>query len=64
MQTGIVTATQDKRRYMLVHEMSESLGGVLCNILPEAHALTGCDRASGIYGIVKKTPMKVITNKP
>ena len=61
IQTGIVTATQDKRHYIPVHEMSESLGGVLCNILPEAHALTGCDTASGIYGIGKKTLMKVIT---
>ena len=55
IQTGIVTATQDKRRYIPVHYMSESLGGVLCNILPEARALTGCDTASGIYGIGKKT---------
>ena len=40
------------------------LGGVLCNILPETRALTGCDTASGIYGIGKKTLMKVITKTP
>ena len=63
-ETRIVSATQDKRRYIHVLEMSESLGGVLCNILPEARALTGCDTASGIYGIGKKTLMKVITKTP
>ena len=44
--------------------MSESLGRVLCNILSEARALAGCDTASGIYGIGKKTLMKVITKAP
>ena len=64
IQTGIVTATQDKRRCIPVHEISESSDGVLCNILSEAHALMGCDTASAIYGIGKNTLMKVITKSP
>ena len=47
-----------------MHELSESSGGVLCNILPEAHALTGCGTVSAIYGIGKKALMNVITKSP
>ena len=64
IQTGIVTATQNKRRYIPVHEIAKGLGGVPFNKLPEAHVLTGCDRASAIYGIGIKTLMKVITKTP
>ena len=38
-----------------MHDISESLGGLLCNILPEVHALAGCDTASAIcMGLVKR----------
>ena len=41
--------------------------GVLCNILPEAHVLTGCYTTSAIHlymGLEKETLMKVITKSP
>ena len=43
-----------------MHEIYDSSGG----IFPEAHALTGSDTSSAIFGIGKKTSMKVITKSP
>ena len=54
-QTGLITSTKDCRRYIPVHELCKSLNSVVCEILPAAHVLTGCDTTSSFFGIGKKS---------
>jgi hypothetical protein len=53
-QTGLITSTKDYRRYIPIHELCKSLSSVVCEILPAAHSLTGCDTTSSFFGIGKK----------
>jgi hypothetical protein len=43
-----------------VHDLCKSLSAVLCRILPAAHALTGCDTTSAMFGIGKKSVYKLL----
>jgi hypothetical protein len=63
-QTGLITSTKDCRRYIHVHELCKSLSSVLCEILPAAHALTGCDTTSSFFGIGKKSVFKALKETP
>jgi 5'-3' exonuclease len=63
-QTGLITSTKDCRRYIPVHELCMSLRSVVCDILPDAHALTGCDTTSSFYGIGKKSMFKALKETP
>jgi L-rhamnose isomerase len=63
-QTGLITSTKDCRRYIPVHELFKSLNSVVCEILPAAHALTGCDITSSFFGIGKKSMFKVLKETP
>ena len=45
---------------MVVHDFCRSLSSITCEILPEAHALTGCDKTSSFFGIGKKSVYKLI----
>ena len=63
-QTGTITALKDGRRYIPVHDLCKSLSAVLCRILPAAHALTGCDTTSAMYGIGKKSVYKLLKESP
>lgn len=60
VETGRVTSTTDLRRYLPIHNICNSLGRALCDIIPAVHALTGCDSVSAMHGIGKKTVMKVL----
>jgi hypothetical protein len=59
-QTGLITSTKDCRRYIPVHELCKSLSSAVCEILPAAHALTGCDTTSSFFGIGKKSMFKAL----
>jgi hypothetical protein len=63
-QTGFITSTKDCRRYIPVHELCKSLSSVVCEILPAAHALTGCDTTSSFFGIGKKSMFKALKETP
>jgi hypothetical protein len=54
-QTGNITSVKDGRRFIPVHDLYNSLGAEMTNILPVAHSLTGCDTTSSFFGIGKKT---------
>jgi hypothetical protein len=64
LQTGMVTSIKDCRRYIPVHELCKSLNSVVCNILPAAHAITGCDTTSSFFGIGKKSMLKAMKETP
>ena len=49
-QTRLITSTKDNRRYIPIHELCKSLSSVVCEILPAAYALTGCDTTSLVSG--------------
>ncbi|CAG2233318.1 unnamed protein product [Mytilus edulis] len=57
---GTVTSGRDGRRYIPVHDLCSSLSNITCKILPSAHALTGCDTTSSIFGIGKKSVYKLL----
>jgi hypothetical protein len=59
-QTGLITSTKDYRRYIPIHELCKSLSSVVCEILPAAYALTGCDTTSSFFGIGKKSMLKAL----
>ena len=63
-QTGLITSTNDCRRYIPVHELCKSLSSVVCAILPAAYALTGCDTTSSFVGIGKKSMLKALKETP
>ena len=63
-QTGMITSIKDCRRYIPVHELCGSLNSVLCKILPAAHAITGCDTTSSLFGIGKKSMLKALKETP
>ena len=63
-QTGLIPSTKDCRRYIPVHELCKSLSSVVCEILPAAHALTGCDTTSSFFGIGKKSMLKALKETP
>jgi hypothetical protein len=56
-------STKDGRRFILVHEIVNSLNPVFCQILPAAHALSGCDTTSSMFGIGKRTVYQVLKIK-
>ena len=58
-QTGLITSTKDCRRYIPVHELCKSVSSVVCEILPDVHALTGCDTTSSFFGIGKSLCSKL-----
>ena len=60
IETGRVTKTADQRRFIPVHNISESLGSLFCLVLPAIHALTGCDSISELFGIGRKSVLKMI----
>ena len=54
------TSTRDGRRFIPIHEIVNSLNPVFCQILSAAHALSGCDTTSSMFGIWKRTVYKVL----
>jgi hypothetical protein len=59
-----VSSTKDRRRYIPVHEICSTLSPVFTNILPAAHAVTGCDTTSLLFGIGKRGVFKVLKENP
>ena len=59
-QTGLITSTKDYRRYIPIHELCKSLRSIVCEILPAAYALIGCDTTSSFFGIGKKSMLKAL----
>ena len=52
-----------KERYILVHRSANELGHTVCECLPAAHDLTGCDTTCFMNRIGKKTAYsKLLTN--
>jgi hypothetical protein len=63
-QTGTVSSTKDRRRYIPVQENCSTLSPVFTNILPAAHAVTGCDTTSLLFSIGKQSVFKVLKENP
>ena len=63
-QTGTVSSTKDRRRYIPVQENCSTLSPVFTNILPAAHAVTGCDTTSLLFSIDKQSAFKVLKENP
>jgi hypothetical protein len=63
-QTGIVSSTNNRRRYIPVHEICSTISPVFTNILPAAHSVTGCDTTSLLFGIGKQSVFKVLKENP
>ena len=63
IETGIITSTTDKCRFVHVHSICAALGSQFCNILPAMQALTGCDSVSSLFSIGKKTVFGVVKKK-
>jgi hypothetical protein len=59
-----ITNVKDNRRYIPVHERSLSLSPTVCQILPVAHALTGCDYHVFPVQNWKKLVFKWLRNSP
>ena len=43
-----------------MHDLYNSLGAEIANMLPVAHSLTGCDTTSSFFDIGKKTVYKIL----
>ena len=46
---------------LAIHYFSKVLGDPVCHVLPAAHALTGCDTISSLYGIGKISTMNILS---
>ena len=62
IETGVITSSTDKRRYIPVHAICASLGRDFCHILPAVHAVTGCDSVSSLFGIGKKKVFNLLND--
>ena len=60
IETGRGTKTADQRRFILIHNISKSLGLLFCLVLPAIYAFTGCDSTSALFGIGKKPVLKMV----
>ena len=60
IETGRVKKTADQRRFILIHNISKSLGLLFCLVLHAIYALTGCDSTSALFGIGKKPVLKMV----
>ena len=49
LETGTITSTTDKRRFVPVHSMCVAVGTQFCNVDPAMHSLTGCDSDSSFF---------------
>jgi hypothetical protein len=47
-------------KFIPVHDLYNSLGAEMANILPVAHSLTGCDTTSSFFDIGQKTVYKIL----
>ena len=54
----------DKIKNGVYMYIPKSLNSVVCNILPAAHAITGCDTTSSFFGIGKKSMLKALKETP
>ena len=63
LETGTITSTTDKRRFVYVHSICAPLGPQFCNVLPAMHSRTGCDSVLFLFGIGKKTVVNVVVQK-
>jgi len=59
IQTGIVTATTDLRRFIAVHEICHNISQKLQTVLPAIYDYTGCDSTSAFFCKGKSTVLKV-----
>ena len=60
IEKGRVTKTTDQRRFIHIHTISKYLGPLFCLICPDIHAFTGCDSTSALFGIGKKSVLKMV----
>ena len=63
LETGTITSTTDKRRFVPVHSICAAVGPQFCNVRPAIQFLPGCDSVSSLFGIGKKTVFNVVTQK-
>ena len=54
MQAGHSTQVTNRRRYIPINTIVEKVGHDVCQNLPAAHALTGCDTTSSLFGVGKR----------
>jgi hypothetical protein len=63
IETGHTLDYRNSHRFIPVHELCKTLSLTFTQILPAVHALTGCDSTSALYGIGKKSAMKLLESK-
>jgi len=63
IETGVITNTIGKRRFIPVHTICVSLSHDFCHILPAVLALTGCDSVSSLFGIGNKSVFNLLKAK-
>jgi hypothetical protein len=54
------TGTGKRTRFIPVHEIVETIGEEICELLPAFHVLTGCDSTSSLHGIGKKKALSIL----
>ena len=63
LETGTITSTTDKRRFVPVHSICAAVGPQFCNMFSAVHSLTRCDSVSSLFGIGKKIVFSVVIQK-
>ena len=61
LEIGGASQDVDHHRFLPIHDMYKVLGDPVCHVLPAAHALTGCDTISNLYGIGKISTMNILS---
>ena len=61
LEIGGASQDVDHHRFLPIHDMYKVLGDPVCHVLPAAHALTGCDTISSLYGIGKISTMNILS---
>ncbi len=59
-----VYVTMGNKSYLDIGTLAAKLGHQICESLLLFHALTGCDTVSFLYGIGKRTAMKILLENP
>lgn len=63
MHAGHVTQFTRRERFIPVNQIVDKLGRELCQNLPAAHALTGCDTTSSLFKIGKRSAFSKLASQ-
>ena len=54
------TGVGNNKRYIAIHETTNTLGTTICKLLPAFHSITGCDSVRSFCGVGKKSAFAVL----